>query len=291
MSTWLQRLFNENEDIFYVRKTNYFIPYFDNYEKGIGYYQKYFLESDKYKVVLESDEHLLMPGMHSGIWINITNLDLIAKTMGRIKNTLPGVKIIVVIRNQVDIIISKYVQFVRRGGKLPVDAFLEEILYRDSNYLKFCDYRYSEVIRILWDLFGRDKVYIIILEEFRKAAQKIMNEMTEFIGVDISIKKQHRKKVNVSPSYYCLELEMLLNKLLVKRKRTHNKKAITRIHYRIWIYSYKILEFFDALVFKQKRRDKIIGPEHEARIQRLFSEDNRKLELLLNKNLQNMGYF
>jgi hypothetical protein len=290
MSTWLQRLFREDGNIFYLRKSNFFIPYFDNYEKGIQHYQKYFVGSEKYRVVLESDEHLLMPGFHSTILINITNLDLITKTMGRIKNTLPGVKILVAIRNQVDMIISKYVQFVRRGGKLTVDAFLEEVLYRDSNYLKYCDYRYSEVIRILWDLFGEDKVYVLILEEFRKNAREILNEMSQFMGVNVTVKKQQEKRVNVSPSYYCLALQRQLNKVLVKRRRTPHTQAVTRVPFRIWIYTYNFLEFYDSILFKKKHRDKIIGPMHRSKIERLFSEDNKKLESLLDKSLQDMGY-
>lgn len=291
MSTWLQKLFNENPEIFYVMKTNYFIPYFDNYKKGIEYYQKYFLKADKYKTVLESDEHLLMPGLHTGIWVNTTNLDLVTKTMTRIKETLDEVKIILVIRNQVDMIISKYVQYIRGGGKLSVDSFLNEILYKDNNYLKYCDYRYSEVIQILWKNFIKNNVYIIILEEFKRNQEKVLNEISDFIGTKIRVRKEHRKKVNVSPSYYCLRLEMILNKLFVKKKRTINQKAITRIPHRLWIYGHKFLELTDAFVFKQKQRKKFIGPVHEAKIRKIFHEDNKKLELLLRRDLRGMGYY
>lgn len=291
MSAWLQRLFNENQEIFYVRKTNYFIPYFDNYQKGIEYYQKYFFEADKYKVVLESDEHLLMPGLHRGIWINTTNLDLVTKTMTRIQETLSEVKVILVIRNQVDMIISKYVQYVRGGGKLSVDSFLDEILYKGNNYLKYCDYRYSEVIQILWKIFTKNNVYIIILEEFKRNQEKVLNEISDFIGTKIRVRKENRKKVNVSPSYYCLRLEMILNKLFVKKKRTINQREITRIPLRLWAYSHRFLELIDAFVFKQKRREKFIGPFHEAKIQKIFHEDNKKLELLLRRDLRSMGYY
>jgi hypothetical protein len=291
MSTWLQKLFKDNDDIYYVRKTNFFIPYHNNYQKGIEYYEKHFIGSGKYQVVLESDEHLLMPGVHKGFWINTTNLRLIEKTMHRIKSTLPSVRIIVIIRNQVDMITSKYVQFVRRGGKISVNRFLDEIVFKNNNYLRYCDYRFSEVVQLLWSIFGKENVLIVILEEFRSTPDKIMWEISQFLGTDLLRGFKTKNKANVSPSFCCLKLEMMLNKMFVKQKRTHLCPATTRIPHKAWLRGYKLVETLDNKIIKNKGRDKILGIRNENRIRSIFSSDNKKFEKLLGRPLRSMGYF
>jgi hypothetical protein len=291
MSSWLQSVFKKNKNIYYVKKSNYFIPYFNNYEKGIEYYQKYFRGADKFKLILESDEHLLMPGVLTSVGVNITNVDLVTKTMKRIRETLGDVKVLIVIRNQVDMMISKFVQYVRDGGKLTVDTFLDQIIYKNDNYLKYCDYRYSEVINILWELFDRNSVYIIILEEFKKNRDKVLDEISDFMGTELETQNLKGKMVNVSPSYFCLRVEMALNNLLVKKKRTLHERTKTRIPFILWYCCYKALELVDGFVVKQKYRERLFGQAHEAKILKIFLEDNKKLELLLKKDLSNMGYF
>ena len=58
--------------------------YESNYCNGVRWYDNLFPNSYHHKVRLESDEHLMLPGINENLWINTNRLEDIDKVFGRI---------------------------------------------------------------------------------------------------------------------------------------------------------------------------------------------------------------
>ena len=109
----------------------------------------------------------------------------------------PGAKIIVMLRNPIDVIYSLHGQFLfsgnedrasfeqalaveprrRRGGAIPRAAhFPAGLLYSDV-------VRYREQIERFAQVFGRENVEVVIYDDFAKAPQATYHRVLEFLGV------------------------------------------------------------------------------------------------------------
>lgn len=291
MSSWFQNYFSNHPDVFLIRKTRFFFPSYDLYSKGTGYYEQFFRDAEGYPVIMESDEHLVLPGVHESVLVNITNLPLIEETLNRIKNTVPNVKIIVIIRNQVDVLISRYTEYIRGGGNLDVDDFLDQLVY-NSSYKKYMDYRYNHVLELLHSIFKKENVHLIMLEDFKDDPVKVFESLSSFLGVQVREReKNDRKGVYVSPSYYGVTAQKIWNKMMVTRKKTNTEMAQTRIPANLWEFIRKVIEKIDRTIIKNKQKRKIIGNENINKIQQLFARDNYELGEMIERDMEKLGYF
>ncbi len=114
-----------------------------------------------------------------------------------IKAFNPDADIIVMLRNPVDLLYSLHAQFLydgnediedfeealsaegdrKRGLRIPRSAYLVEgLYYRDV-------VRFSEQIKRYLDLFGRQRIKVIIFEDFRERTEEIYRQTLVFLGV------------------------------------------------------------------------------------------------------------
>ena len=121
-STWLQEYLRLHDEIFLLFKSNFFLK--DVYtENSISDYQKLFPVSSSYKLTIESDEHIVLPIVEPQLKISATNYDSVKERALKIHKLMPHIKIILIIRNQTDIILSRYIQYIKGGGSISFSKF------------------------------------------------------------------------------------------------------------------------------------------------------------------------
>jgi hypothetical protein len=128
------------------------------------------------------------------------------KAAKEIKEFNPDADIIIMLRNPVDMLYSLHGQFLydfnediedfeealgaeedrKRGLRIPTTAYLPEGLY----YREVA--RFSEQVERYINIFGRDRVLIIIFEEFKEDTKRVYKETLRFLGVSTDFEADFR---------------------------------------------------------------------------------------------------
>jgi hypothetical protein len=121
-----------------------------------------------------------------------------------IKDYAPEAKILITLRNPADRAFSAY-KHLRRDTREELSfeesLALEEIRIRD-NYSFIWHFKamglYFDQVKMYYEIFGKDRVKIIVLEELLQKPQHIMHEVLEFLEVDPDYPMLLHKRYNVS---------------------------------------------------------------------------------------------
>ena len=126
------------------------------------------------------------------------------KAAEEIKAFSPDASIVVMLRNPVDMLYAQHSEFFynlnedipsfegaldaeedrKRGERIPTQAHLVEgLFYRETA-------KYAEQLERYFDVFGREKVHIIIFDDFKRDTARIFCETLEFLDVDSSFRPE-----------------------------------------------------------------------------------------------------
>ena len=115
----------------------------------------------------------------------------------RIKATLSGVKILIVIRNQQDWIRSNYLHRIidlpKRNKK-----FYDYISTRSGKSVLFSGL-YHDTIDTYYRLFGKEKVHVMLLEQLKSEQSSELKKLCQFLGVDFVDFPKEKQKMNKGP--------------------------------------------------------------------------------------------
>ncbi len=290
-STWLQNLLRSREDIFFVYKTGFFLTLDSpEYEKGIEHYSRFFRGSSGYKVVIESQEHILLPGVHPELKCSTTNLNSVKSVLERIRKSLPGIRIIVIVRNQTDMLISRYLQYVLQGGSMRASEFMGRLALENNNYLEYADYRYSQVISIMHELFGEKNTLVLFHEELKHDPGKFIETLSSFLNCDLSGVDAGRKK-NIGASPMGIELIRKLNTILVAEKETYESRTATRCPWFLWKATAYGIKTIDNIFSGNKSKTLLLSEREKKQIREIYKADNCRLANMFDKPLKNFGYY
>jgi len=130
------------------------------------------------------------------------------------------VKIIIGIREQVSMINSIYTEYLKWGGT----KSLERLLFQKGQPGRFLidKVQYSALIGYYMNLFGREQVFVYLLEEIKEDEQKVADDISVFLDIDrIDVKAGSRciaglssklGKINLSPSRLGLAMIRFINR-------------------------------------------------------------------------------
>lgn len=292
-STWFQEFLRKDEKVFLVYKSDFFFPLHSNkYNKGLQYYSRFFKGAGSYRIRVESHEHIILPFHHPRLKCASTNLEAVEMIARRIKDYLPGIKIVVIIRNQTDILLSRYTQYILQGGKAGSAEFLNKLVFTDDNYLKYMDYRYAKVIQLLYDIFGELYVLVLFQEELKHDPETFLDSLSAFFNHSFSYSpREMKKKKNVAPSPGGSKFIRFINRILVKEVATIEAKTRTRIPWIAWYTLVKTIRYLDRFPGKKKDKRTLFTPGEIKKIRDIFAEDNKNLSRLFNKPLVEYGYY
>ncbi|MDY6793508.1 MAG: sulfotransferase domain-containing protein [Thermodesulfobacteriota bacterium] len=192
----------------------------------------------------------------------------------RIKNIFYPCKIIITIRNQLDIIKSYYLNFDCIIEKLDkptgyIVNFKEWIQYmlknKEHSYLS--EIQYYNLIKYYSDLFGYNNVIVLLFEEFVHSKELFIEKLSSFIGIDkkqsfdLIINKHERK----GPS----QREFLYIKIL--------SKCFLGLPFNNYLPFGKTANNLLVSFIKKGKKPKIKMDEWVKPLEELFREGNKKI--------------
>ena len=219
-------------------------------------------------------DELLVGGMHIGD-IN----DLIQKEIAtRIHYLFKECNIIIFLRNQLDMLVSGYTEYVKAGGTFNIKKYLsrKSDYHYFNNYFAFSDsfLMYDKLIDFYTHLFGKDKVYIFLYEDFKNDPFVFLSRYKETFNLEVDLDTLNIEPVN--PSY---------SKRLLMLKRVSNhftRRSILLKHYFVNIpywYKYSNLLFAKLSAHHSAQYDpkKFLGETLYNYYYNRFKESNKNL--------------
>jgi len=171
---------------------------YEEVEKGIiAYFNTIFSAvSNEYKAVGVSSEHLSFA-------FSFDSLSAVEKAKRLLKIFGEDTKIVMLVRNQFDLIKSLYRENVRVGFAGDFSSFLELVYkYQDRNFVY--DFRYDLMFSTYADLFGKENVAVYFFEDYRsnegdmlmdQGQLKIFQDLNSYLGLaDVPMSLQHHNE-------------------------------------------------------------------------------------------------
>lgn len=217
---------------------------------------------------------------------------LLSKTAAKeIKEFSPQAKILIMLRNPVDVLYSLHSQHLyngnedvsdfetalrldderRKGNRLPNSVdFLELPLY--SNSVLFA----GQVKRYL-EIFGNENVHVILYDDFIKNTEKIFRETLHFLNLN------NYDTINLGVVNPNKEISSLFVHRLLKKPPTVLKKIVTtilpakKIRHQLMVLLFKL----NIHVSKRKKMDEKLRNE----LRTFFSADIKELGKIINRDL------
>lgn len=183
-TTSLNRTLGKHPNIFSPTKE---VHFFDrHYNKGKKWYKKQFSDSHKSDVCGEKTPNYLY----------------IPECLNNLQNLIPKVKLIIMLRDPVDRAVSYH-----RSNKELYPLSFSEAINEGLTYLKIDEKPYNAFnflhrgiyvnqLKKCFDLFPKENILVIVLEQLLKSKRKYLNHIQNFIGV--KRKKLEFLKVNVA---------------------------------------------------------------------------------------------
>lgn len=127
----------------------------------------------------------------------------------RLKALFPAAEILIVLRRQENMVVSRYLTNMRRSIKhralIPFDDWWE-VERREAYRSVFDDLRYAPIIDYYVRLFGRERVHVLLFEQLQEDATAYAQRLAEVLGADArQVGAQllaHRENAAMTAGYY-----------------------------------------------------------------------------------------
>ncbi|ADE16362.1 sulfotransferase [Nitrosococcus halophilus Nc 4] len=148
-----------------IKETDFFRTN-EDYAKGIEWYKNLF--DKKAKILGEASP-------------NYTKRHLFPGVPERMYAVLPRVKLIYLLRDPIERIVSHYIH--SYSHRRERSSFIEAITKPNNNYILTSKYFYQ--LQVFIERFSSENILLIESEELRKNTDKVINIILEFIGADL----------------------------------------------------------------------------------------------------------
>jgi len=290
-STYLRALFRAQPTIHMVFKSGFFTPFLSK-EMDFTQYQSLFRDESGV-INVESDEHLTLPGIHPELGIRTTTLGQFEQVADKIRAHLPDVKLLMVIRNQASLIVSRYSEYLITGGSLEFDDFADRLM--DDGHgrnLHFQNY-YSRIIDILESRFPRVNLLVLLQEAMRENSVRSVTVISDCLALDdFHEMKKGLRSERRSLSVAGMRILRPLNRLLVARSSVGGEPPTTRIPssaYQFVVKVVRAIDFYFLGRFSHNSSSLLTAARRRAILSH-FKADNMRLQERLGLNLRALGY-
>ncbi|OGD67250.1 hypothetical protein A2442_00560 [Candidatus Campbellbacteria bacterium RIFOXYC2_FULL_35_25] len=269
-TTWVHECLKEHPQVCVPtpKETHFFNDSY-KYQKGLTYYSSFF-KSKKCKVRGE-----INPGY--------LNNPMIAE---KIKKNFPNIKILIFLRNPIERAWSHFLKHKNKGCN-QIEKF-EEILKKENIYINTGFY-YKNIKKYI-ELFGKEKVLILIYEDLEKNPEKFIESIYSFIGVDKTFKpKVLSRKVNYLG--YSNAYLPKLNKILIRPSKLLPKKLLkllkkSRLIEKIFLNIRKIMfRLNTSKNHPYNKKTEEIPSKLRKEMKEIYKEDIQNIEKLMKRNL------
>ena len=266
-----------------------------NLRKDYNNFLEYFLSRDDLEFCPQQARNLLCNGInlsdkkvlisdeqfYGNVWDGCA---LRNRHCTRLNETFSEATIIIVFRNQVDLLESLYLQYIKTGGSAHWTEFLKankHPLILSTAYFKFGEYAAN-----LIKLFGKDKVKILLYEDMKSQPVEYLNCWCTFLGVNDNTwdKKIIKKRDNFSLSPAFVNLMRFGNKFISSIRQPYLLVPIA-------FHDFYNRFFMKLSIFFPSRSNEAIIP-HSA-CQKYLADcqaSNKLLENIMHRDLSELGY-
>lgn len=141
----------------------------------------------------------------------------------RIQAVYPQARIVIFLRNQLDMLVATYLQYIRRGGTESLQKFLWPYYYQRRYRTKphkkpmFCleHFAYHRLIFLYRQLFGDTNVHVFLYEDFKAAPRDFLRRYCHELSLDIDIDTLSFAATNVTYGTGTYRLARALNHVTV----------------------------------------------------------------------------
>ena len=189
--------------------------------------------NERPRVLLYSDE-------------TVVNSDIRSIAAKRLKRLFPDAQILAVLRNQLDAFASNYANSGRRLRPAPEPFSGRHVSFK--NYLAFhhanpkrgflFTLKYHETLEVYEQLFGRDRVHVMLFEEFMQDRSAFIAKLAEILEIDaktafefVEGQHEHKRTSESVARYQALRSRFLwgvpLSRMIPGSR--HIKKAVFRV--------------------------------------------------------------
>jgi len=183
--------------------------------------------------------------------------------------------IIIFIRNQINIIESKYSFYIKSGGTLSIEELINDLF--KTNKIK--QWNYYEQIKLYTNLFGNENIKVFLYEDFINNQNKFINNFINDFNFDITLNKINFKKINKSLNPLSISFLQFTNKFS-KVKIGFNKES-EKLFFHIpfsFEISHRFIYFIDKFIPNTSfSLEKNISKATYKKLIQYFSLSNKKL--------------
>tara|TARA_Y100000590_G_scaffold115951_1_gene132327 strand:- start:18219 stop:19112 length:894 start_codon:yes stop_codon:yes gene_type:complete len=246
--------------------------YFARHDVPKNYTREIISDKKKYLQIFKNNKNANFIGESSPVYLYCPQSAM------DIKNQYPDAKIIISLRNPIEIVYSQYfsLKFMGFDNNSNFDAILKKDLERISKNEFFIDSIleagfYSKHIKRFQNLFPENQIKIIIFEEYVKNSIQEISSILSFLGTKETVDFKDVPKNSFREPKNSFANAILKNSILRKTSRRFIP-SVTRS---------KIGEKF---LVKESSRPKL-EQNLRIRLQKIYDEDVKELEILLNRKL------
>lgn len=279
-TTWIAEILAEHPDIFIPPKKeiNYFNEtYFGvyrklayNYNRGFDWYKKQFLGYKNEKI--------------TGTF-NVTYFTD-KKAPQRIKEHFPDAKIIVSLRNPVDMLQSFYWMFRRtslenyrsRSFSEAIDKNIKKDLYLELG-------EYSKYLERYYNIFGKKNVHVIIFSDIKKNPLKVCKDLYKYLEVDVDfVPKKLNKRINKPVKERSVLIKRFVGLIL-----TFIRKLQLRPVY-VFLLNNKFLNNLYAKINYVRYEYPKIDNKKRMMLLDYYKDDIKKLSKMIDRDLESIWF-
>jgi hypothetical protein len=235
------------------------------------------LKNKKKNILLSSEQF-----SGSGNFSQIAALNNFYNNFFFIKKFFPKAKIILIIRNQKDIINSYYKDEVSRGLTLNFEKWVGNNIKNNSlNYFK-----YDILVSFLFKQFGKNNVIVGFFEEIFEDKFSVLKFFEKIF------KKKFYKKINMSRSNPGIADQLIfLNRFINHFMKTKlNTETFTGKYDYLKLHQFFRYKIFPILTRFCSQKSKKFDINKFTKLKYDFTISNKKLEILLKKKLPKEYY-
>lgn len=204
-------------------------------------------------------------------------------------------KILIVIREQVDMVLSTYGQYVKMGGGLTLSKFLKSNGNIKARSFELQRFRYHRLITYYQNLFGKDNVLVLPYEQFKHSPEVFLQNLFTFCNLNLpssDLSLSIKKKSNPSNSTFINFLNAKSNQIICHSSLLNPVPIIpiSKIYHKRYIQAFfrgvnRLIPNYMKKSSVKKSRRKI-----EHHLQEFYKESNQKTENLTGLKLGQYGY-
>lgn len=248
------------------------------------------------RLVLFEDERLIISDENLLGSIQVGGMQrLHTKEMAhRLKHLFPEAQIIIFLRNQTGLIASAYLQYIKMGGNYSEKRYLFDKDYSFTGKRKlfsFDFFKYDELVDYYQKLFGKDKVFVYLYEDFALSPKYFVEKLIKKHEFEVDLSDLNFEPINERYG----KIMVILSKILSSFTKRPLIFKYYLIHIPKWHYISRELKRYisSKKLFGRKQTDEqVLGQKTVQYIKSYYQSSNKNLSELVgyDEKLIEYGY-